>query len=304
MRAQVSILLASYNGIKFLREQLESIRSQTLRVSTITIRDDGSTDGTVSLLQEWAAGRADVRFLSGPRLGVTNNFFELLANSDEDSQYIAFSDQDDFWQPNKIENAVSILKRHGDDQPLMYCSRLEYVDERLDHLGFSRIPKRLDFANALVENVATGCTIVLNRQARDLILQALPKYALLHDWWCYLVLSALGTVVFDDSATVKYRQHANNQVGRHASRMKYVRHRMARLLRREVSSKLLIDQAAEFKRCFGSHLGSRNKEMLERFLSVRDGFWTRASYAASMEVRRQSWIDTTILRATILVGSV
>jgi len=89
--------------------------------------------------------------LRGPRLGVANNFFALLGNQDEDSEYFAFCDQDDVWLPEKIERAVLGLREYAVDEPLMYFSRVELVDENLKHLSFSRVPKRIGFTNALVE---------------------------------------------------------------------------------------------------------------------------------------------------------
>lgn len=304
MRSQVHVLLATYNGIKYLGDQLKSIESQTLPVAGVTIRDDGSTDGTEAFLQEWAVGRGNVRLYRGPRLGVTNNFFTLLKDSEEDCSYFAFCDQDDVWLPDKIERAVFALRKCVAEEPVLYCSRVECVDESLEHLGYTRIPKRVGFANALVENVCTGCSVVLNRKARDLICERLPNRALLHDWWCYLVVSALGKIIFDERPTVRYRQHLSNQVGATTSRVTSVKVRLRRFLRSGKAARPLSDQAAEFRRCFGDLLSARDKETLDRFLSVRSGLWNRASYTAAMDVRRQSWVDTAILRTMILLGRV
>lgn len=304
MTGRVSVLLATYNGSRYLPEQLDSIEAQTLPATRIAIRDDGSTDGTLSLLEQWSAGRPSVQLLRGSRLGATRNFFSLLASPDDDSEFFAFSDQDDVWLPDKIESAVRCLGRHKADEPLMYCSRLEYVDKGLQHLGYSIIPRRTDFANALVENVATGCTVVLNRRARDLLVARLPEKALVHDWWCYLVVSAFGIIMYDPTPTVKYRQHANNQIGGTSSLHELFRRRLVRFLRTAHGAKLLSNQALEFERCFGDILALPHKRILEHFLTVRGNLRTRLSYNSAMDVRRQSRIDTAILRALILLGRI
>ncbi len=152
----------------------------------------------------------------------------------------------------------------------MYCSRLEYVDESLRHLGYSRIPSRMGFSNALVENVATGCTIVLNRQARNLITQNFPRHALLHDWWSYLVISAFGKVDFDPRPAIKYRQHSNNRVGATTSHAESLKRRFERFVRQDGGARLLIDQAEDFHRCFGRILSTKNKANLGT-LSFRSG---------------------------------
>jgi len=304
MRERVNVLLTTYNGSRFLREQLESIDSQTLSVVRVTVRDDGSPDETNLLVEKWAAGRANVLLLRGPQLGVTNKFFTVLANPDADSDYFAFCDQDDVWLPEKVEKAVQALRGCDPNIPVMYCSRVEYVDENLRHLGFSKVPKSIGFANALVENIATGCTMVLNRRARDLICKRLPQKALIHDWWCYVTLSALGKVLYDKTSSIKYRQHANNVTGAATTRWELVRRRFVRFLRHKRGARLLSDQAIEFQRCFGDLLNTQDKKTLERFLSVRGSFGERVFYNAVMDVWRQSWSDTMILRVLIIMGRV
>ena len=302
MPEQVRILLTTHNGLGFLREQLQSIDAQTWPEIRVTVRDDGSTDETNELLEKWALGKPHVRLLRGSRLGVTKNFLTLLAHADGDSDYFAFSDQDDVWLPDKMERAVLCLRGCDQDRPAMYCARLEYVDENLNHLGYTNVPKRVGFANAVVENVATGCTMVLNRSARELVCEKLPEKALIHDWWCYLVVSAFGRVIYDERTSIRYRQHANNVTGGTPSPLELFGRRFRRFLSHEKGRPLVSDQAAEFKRCFGDRLSVHDRETLERFLCVRGGLKERIFYNAAMDVWRQSWVDTMILRAMILVG--
>jgi hypothetical protein len=186
----------------------------------------------------------------------------------------------------------------------MYCSRVEYVDESLGHIGYSQVPKKVDFANALVENIVTGCTVVLNRSARNLLRKRLPEKTLMHDWWYYLVVSALGKVIFDERPSIKYRQHAGNVVGGTSSRIELFKRGMARFVRSSPGDRLLSDQAIEFRRCFGDCLAPQESRILDRFLMVRGNLWTRLRYNARMEVGRQSWIDTATLRTKILMGCV
>jgi len=303
LRYRVNVLLPTYNGARYLREQLESIEEQTLPIACITVRDDGSTDGSDVLVREWAEGRQNVRWLQGPRLGAVNSFFALLESCGDEFDYFAFADQDDVWFPDKIERAVYSLDRDGKEGPAMYCSRVEYVDESLGHIGYSQIPKRVDFANALVENIATGCTVVLNHSARSLLRRRVPQKTIMHDWWCYLVVSALGSVVFDERPGVKYRQHGGNFVGGTSSRMELFMRGITRFVRSSPGVRL-SDQAIEFRGCFGNSLTQQKQRILDRFLTVRGNLWARLCYNAAMDVRRQSWIDTATLRTMILMGRV
>lgn len=298
---RVNILLPTYNGERFLPELLSSISAQIYAKIRLSIRDDGSSDGSYAILSGWAVGRSDVYLSGGKNLGAMASFFHLLESSG-DSDYFAFADQDDVWLPEKVERAVAALREYGPDESVMYCSRIEYVDENLQHLGYSRIPKSPSFANALVENVATGCTMVLNRKARDLVCERLPQNAPPHDWWCYLVVSAFGRVIYDPRPSIKYRQHANNLTGGTASSWELFGRRRARFAKQRKGVRLLSDLAVEFNRCFGDRLKAQDKKTLERFLSVRGSFWERVSYNAAMDVWRQSWVDTLLLRALILMG--
>ncbi|MEQ1667693.1 MAG: glycosyltransferase, partial [Sulfuriferula sp.] len=184
---KVTILLSTYNGSKFLQQQLDTLYQQTYSNISILVRDDGSSDTTRSILEgAQLKGRVDV-LAQHNNLGPALSFFELLRQAAlTETGYVAFCDQDDFWQPEKIAQAVAALSGVAANRPAMYCSRVELVDEHLNHIGFGDVPRKLGFGNALVENVATGCTIVLNRQAIDLLCESLPSNPQMHDWWCYL----------------------------------------------------------------------------------------------------------------------
>ena len=126
----------------------------------------------------------------------------------------------------------------------------------------------------------------------------------MHDWWCYIVVSALGEVVFDAWPSVKYRQHSNNAVGAVTSTNKLLRQRFSRVWTQKTDARLFTAQALEFERCFGDLLSPRDRCLLGHFLSVRGSLWARVSYNAVMDVWRQRWPDTMILRAMILMGRV
>ena len=225
----VTVLLSTYNGSRFLQEQLNSLYEQTYPNIRILVRDDGSVDSTRTILgSEHSGGRIDI--LEGHNnLGPTLSFFELLRSAaSTGTEYVAFCDQDDVWQPEKIAHAVSALNGVTGGIPAMFCSRSEIVDEHLRHIGYTELPGKIGFGNALVENAATGCTIVLNRKAIELVVEHLPAKVLMHDWWCYLVLACFGEIIFSACHDIRYRQHGNNTVGI-ASNMLY---RLGRKLRR------------------------------------------------------------------------
>jgi glycosyltransferase involved in cell wall biosynthesis len=303
-KKKVHVLLSTYNGESYLEELLDSLIAQSCRADHITIRDDGSTDGTQQLLAGFAAERRNVTLVSGKRLGATQSFLTLLAGSDTQSDYFAFCDQDDVWRPVKLQDAMEMLEQHSSDEALLYCSAIEYVDGNLRHLGHSRRPHFLELENALVENVATGCTIVLNRTARDLLVKELPHKPLLHDWWCYIVISALGRVIYDPRPNVGYRLHSRNAIG---SAMGF-RRRLVRRLTRFWNSGLrehkFAEQASLLYDAYGPMLTSRQRQIVKRFLDMRKTPWSRVRYALEAGLVRQSLLDTAILRLLIGLGRV
>jgi glycosyltransferase involved in cell wall biosynthesis len=303
MSDKVQILLPTYNGCRYLPELLGSVLAQTYSECLITIRDDSSTDGSYSFLADWARGKDNVQLSRGDRLGPADSFFTLLQDANWECEYFAFCDQDDVWRPEKIGNAVAMMRAADKNRPLLYCSRIEYVDSRLRHLGYSPRPRRISFSNALVENIATGCTMVINRAARELLIAKgrLPRYVIMYDVWCYLVISSLGEVIFDPGPSVLYRQHASNVLGGTPSRRQVWSRRIRRLMRRPQSLGYMA-QAREFQRCFGDLLSPGDKRILQDFLACGEDLWTRTGYALRMDVRRQTWSDNAVLRGLIVAG--
>ena len=299
----VEILLPTHNGHLYLPQLLASVLDQTHPDCRIAIRDDGSSDSSYSLLCEWARGRPQVRVWRGERIGPANSFFTLLHDANPECEYFAFCDQDDVWLPQKMEYAVATLEAAATKRPLLYCSRIEYVDAHLRHLGYSPLPREISLANALVENVATGCTMVLNRAARELLTaeSRTPQFVLMYDAWCYLAISGLGDVLFDPRPTVLYRQHQANAIGGTASRARLWARRMRRVMRRPQSLGYVV-QNREFKRCFGDLLTAEKARILENFLACGEDFLTRTAYALRMDVRRQTWPDNAVLRGLIVAG--
>lgn len=211
-----TILLCTYNGARFLDEQLRSVEEQDLAGQiNVIASDDGSSDETLAILRKHqrAWSRGDFVVKAGPGKGFSENFRSVIASSEDD--YIAFCDQDDIWHPQKLSVAVERLRSTSSVFSL-YGGRSALVDQEGRHLGlspdFSRPP---GFGNALVQSIAAGNTMVLNRAAHDLLRESSRRTDfLMHDWWTYLIVSgAGGTVIFDREPQIRYRQHGGNAIG-------------------------------------------------------------------------------------------
>lgn len=297
---RVCVLLSTYNGARYLKPQLDSLLAQDYPEIVIQVRDDGSNDSTLKILESYAARHSTIRVTQGTNVGVSRSFLTLLAEADSNCGYFAFCDQDDVWLPDKISIAVQNLNLPDYHVPTLYFSRVEYVDDVLCHLRTSSAPRRPGFGNALVENCAPGCTMLLNQAARQLILSRLPSSIFVHDSWAYLVVSAFGRLIFHDVARIKYRQHATNVFGAVTNPVSLVRQRLQRLRRGQPQEYLA--QAQEFARLYSDSLSPAHRHTLQRFLQCRQSLSRRIVYALTMDTWRQSRWESLILRILILLG--
>jgi glycosyltransferase involved in cell wall biosynthesis len=216
---EVAVLMALHDGAPWLAPQLDSIAAQTGVRWRLHVGDDGSADNGPALVEDFGAryGQGRVRLHPGPRRGAAMNFLSLLPHAGRTVPYAAFADQDDVWLAEKLSRAVARLEALPPDVPALCCGRTIVTDAALRPLGLSPPLRRPpSFRNALVQNVAAGNTVVMNRAALDLAQAAAAEAGavVMHDWWLYqIVTGAGGTVVFDDKPSVLYRQHGGNLVG-------------------------------------------------------------------------------------------
>ncbi|WP_246013014.1 glycosyltransferase [Pigmentiphaga humi] len=217
----VAILLCTYNGQNHLPEQLASYCAQTHTRWSVFASDDGSMDATRHILdacaERWGSR---LMVVDGPRQGFAANFLSLASAPDIRADYYAYSDQDDIWEPDKLQQAVHALQQIPPDVPALYCSRLRLIGNGGEELGLSRLfGGPASFSNALVQNVASGNTSVFNHAAKRLLEKAGADVCVpFHDWWTYMVVSGCGgVVVYDPHPTVRYRQHGGNAMGSNRS---------------------------------------------------------------------------------------
>jgi glycosyltransferase involved in cell wall biosynthesis len=219
---RVAILLCTYNGALYLNEQLNSFNQQSHQNWQLWSSDDGSQDDTVAILRSYQESQtADkVRLQTGPQKGFVENFMSLTCQPDIEADFYAYADQDDIWEQDKLQRAISKLKQLPDNKPALYCSRTRVIDQNNRAIGFSPLfNKPPSFANALVQSVAGANTMVFNRRARELLRELSTDVSIVsQDWWAYLVITGCGgTVIYDPYPSVRYRQHGGNLVGANSS---------------------------------------------------------------------------------------
>lgn len=297
----VEVLLSTYDGAAHLRAQIDSVLGQRGVEVRLRVRDDGSRDDTLRVLDEYA-GDARVLVERGDNLGLPHAYFRLLEQSGADADLWALADQDDVWLPHKLHRAAERLS--AATGPTLYCARVMVVDEDLRPLSLHPLPRRgVSFANALVQNVATGCTIVLDREGRDVLRGRWPQDAVMHDAWLYLVLSGTGTVVYDPEPVVLYRQHGSNAVGVGRGAASRVVGRVRRQLA-VGGAGAHGRQDAELARTHGDLLRPGPRAELAAFLGSRGSALARARYAVTGAAHRQTRGSDVVLSALQLLGRV
>lgn len=298
---EFQILLSTYNGEKYIREQLDSYVKQTVYDNIkVLIRDDGSTDGTINILREYEQ-KYGFEIIEGENIGVNNSIFELLKRCDKTCKYFAISDQDDVWLDNKLAIAQEKLSELNEGNPILFATCSQIVDSNLRPLGSSIIPyKGISFYNAMIQNVTPGHTQVLNRElVIEIINKGIDNVPLI-DFWFFLVATGIGKVVFDNTFTVLHRQHGDNSIGYELRFFRSTIQRLKRIIRNKnnnitIQIRLLIDR-------FGSQLNDDYIKELQRFLQCQNTLIRRFIYILTCNVYRQTTYETLVFKILYLLG--
>lgn len=275
--AKVHIVLATYNGEKYIREQLDSILSGTFQDFEIEICDDGSTDGTLEIAREYAQRYEKIRLYENKQnLGYVKNFLEGIKRSE--SPYIMLCDQDDIWHPDKIEvtwqRMKKLEKEQGDQVPLLVFTDAVNFDSDSGrelgsfHKNSHMDAKRVDSAHLFMENKCIGCTIMLNGAIRK-YLPTFPEEIRVHDWWLALICSHFGKISYIDRTTLHYRQHSANMIGGRGF-FDYVKTRVASLYSQRDVIRQTFVQGKVFYELFGEHLSGKDRKIAETFATMID----------------------------------
>lgn len=284
----IEIIMATYNGERFIREQLDSIFAQTHTDWKLLVRDDGSSDKTVEIIREYEAKYPDkielVKNSSEDTSGLENasekgaktNFFKLLQKTT--AEYVMFADQDDFWEPDKVKRAYECMlvteSLVGSDKPVLCHGDLKVVDGKLGSINPSMADmQKLDLNKGelnhiLVQNNVTGCTMIINRALADMC-DYMPEKAIMHDWWLALIAAAFGKISCIGDAGIKYRQHGNNSVA--AKNLKSVKYMVKKIASGEDVKQSLnatYEQAEAFLKVFKKKLAGDKAKIVKAYITI------------------------------------
>lgn len=275
---RVTIIMATYNGEKYLEEQIESILSSTYREFKLYIVDDGSKDSTMELLNRYKMRYPDIIHISRneTNMGVTLNFLNAINKTT--SEYIMLCDQDDVWKKDKITRTLKRMKQmevqFGKEMPVAVFTDAYVADSSLNiiHESFFRSgrlnPGLTDLSHMLMENKLIGCTVMINGAVRK-ILQSkpLPKHARFHDGWLGLIAASFGKISFIPEPTLFYRQHEANVVGNRGF-YAYMLDRISNLKRQKEALTALQTQAREFADLYRDYFDGRKLDLIVRFSNL------------------------------------
>lgn len=306
MAPHVAVLMCTYNGDAYIAEQLASLAAQRNVEVSLWVSDDGSESRFLERLRTEASRLGlDLRQIhAGPRQGFAANFLSLLLREEIRADYYAFADQDDIWLPDKLERAVRMLASAGDRRPQLYCSRTTIVEADGTCLHHSPLRRRAPaFANALVESIAGGNTMVLDEAGRQVLLQAGMQRVVAHDWWAYQLISGCGgRVIYDPQPGLLYRQHGGNLVGSRrglAARLS----RLRQLLQGRLAQWNALNTAALLN--VRELLSAENRTTLERFVRARQQCGPMAALALWRSgVWRHSSAEQIILLCASLIRKI
>ncbi|HGC9125079.1 TPA: glycosyltransferase family 2 protein [Streptococcus agalactiae] len=280
---KVNILMATYNGEKFLAQQIESIQKQTFKEWNLLIRDDGSSDKTCDIIRNFTAKDSRIRFINENEhhnLGVIKSFFTLV--NYEVADFYFFSDQDDVWLPEKLSVSLEAAKHKASDVPLLVYTDLKVVNQELNILQDSMIRAQSHHANTtllpeLTENTVTGGTMMINHALAEKWFT--PNDILMHDWFLALLAASLGEIIYLDLPTQLYRQHDNNVLGARTMEKRF------KILREGPKSiftrywKLIHDsqkQASLIVDKYGDIMTANDLELIKCFIKIdKQPFMTR-----------------------------
>lgn len=293
--AKTTILMSTYNGEMYLEEQIISILNQTEKDIFILVRDDGSSDKTIRILNKYKGEKLD--WYNGENVGPANSFMDLVYKAPE-SDYYSFSDQDDFWYRNKIEKAISKLKVN---KPMLYYCRKRITDERLMPLcdGIDMYEEELSLGFSLMKCTVAGCTMVFNHELRKKLLLYKPRNIVMHDVWVLLVALALGEVIGDNQVLIDYRQHRNNFYGGETDKIKIFIDRLKHIVNHSNNHER-SQMALEILTGYSELIKNEDKKYLELITNLN--FKNKINIIFSNYFNRKSFIDTLMIKILIFLG--
>lgn len=307
---KITVLLSTYNGERYLREQLDSILNQQNIAVSLLVRDDGSHDATLKILREYASRYSNIKIYAEDNIGFARSFSKLIAYAMDsvESDYFAFCDQDDVWLPEKLFAGTQHLTAFPENRPALYCSNLTLVTQNLEPIGIMPVFTRENptRAEVILEHIGTGCTMVFNQAALRKYQQSLneimqnPDFRL-HDRWMFLICFWFGKIFIDSKSYILYRQHGNNAIGANSKQLQLPWRYWSKM--RKIYSALFHDVKL-FCCIYGNDLSPKDFIWLMQFVNYRKNRLKFFLFLLRNHIKIQAPICDLIFKLQVLLGKI
>lgn len=284
--------MCTYNGERYLEEQLDSIQNQGHKNWRLFVNDDGSKDNTLNILKKyqkkWGSKKLHIR--RGPKKGFCQNFLQIISDKKIHADLFFLCDQDDVWMPHKLSHTIKKISRLNPKQPILYCARTTYFSKDVSYnLGQSELfQKPPSFKNALVQSIAGGNTMAFNNRLKVIIQKYQYIDVISHDWWLYIMNELVGgKTLYDPQSTILYRQHSSSLIG--SNRGFLAKLRRLRMLIDGTYRYYNSRHMNEFNRLYLRGIRS-NIRLINRFQILRDkSLMERLGMIKMLGIYRQTW---------------
>ena len=305
----VVVLMSTYNGVEYIDDQLRSIFNQENVQVTLLVRDDGSSDGTTAVIKDYISKGNPISIIEGENVGFSRSFTLLLEEAVRrysDAAWFAFSDQDDYWHSDKLSRALNYIRSQASvtdlKKAVAYASNTTLVDRDLKEMRLCWNPLKVSLSpgRSLVQNFATGCTMVFNRAAAELYVRLVPEKIMAHDFFMYQICTFLGSFVWDPESRISYRQHGNNQIGR----LTFLQRMKRRFSRTTYLERVLENQNRQLYGAIAPYLDTDKEKLLEKFCNYRCNLLSRLSLLFDREISCSGREADFFYRLKIILGTV
>lgn len=298
---RIVVLMSTYNGEKYIRQQIDSILNQKGCTVELYVRDDGSTDTTLQILAEYKM-KNQLEWYSGENLGAAKSFYDLLLRASE-CAYYAFADQDDIWDDDKLYIAIEALKSYN-RQPAIYYANARITDEHGQEVGINtyKVEQNTNFKGFVCSGGALGCTMILNGKLRELAKNGgIPDRIIMHDdYLTSLAFSINGKVIYDHVPHMSYRQHTNNVIGIPMNLKQAIQSRYKAFVAPVKIS--IAEQSFDMLKRFADVIPNENQKFLKKVADYRKSFSSRAYLAFHFKTKYVSWKSSAYIRLGLLCG--
>lgn len=299
---KICVLMSTYNGELYLRQQIDSILTQNGVMVDLLVRDDGSTDKTIEILTEYKS-KGLLNFYKGKNIGPAQSFMDLINNAPE-CKYYSFSDQDDVWDEDKLKVAIDFIRDIAKSKPVLYHSNLRVVDHQLKFYrnAHNCIEYDKNKYSALLINYGTGCTEVFNDELIRLVKNKKPEYIGMHDWWLYAIAKMFGVVVYDAVPHISYRQHGKNVIGLklRTNNINYLINKVKRIYtnKEEIRRKF----ASSFFESYKNELSAEDVKVFSVIVNYKASVINKIKFVFSKHLKTKSTIRNIFLVGLVVLN--